>query len=148
MSETFNAGPPEVVSVLGMTATFSAIELVVHDLPTSLAFYRRLGLDIPADADQAPHVEFEFPGGLRLLWDTVETIRSFTPDWTEPAGGHRIGLAFDCGTAADVDTLFDEFTGDGYTGRKKPWDAPWGQRYATVDDPDGNPVDLFAALTP
>ncbi|WP_198602105.1 VOC family protein [Rhodococcus opacus] len=131
-----------------MTATFSAIELVVHDLPTSLAFYRRLGLDIPADADHAPHVEFEFPGGIRLLWDTVETIRSFTPDWTEPAGGHRIALAFDCGTAAGVDTLFDEFTGDGYNGRKKPWDAPWGQRYATVDDPDGNPVDLFAALTP
>ncbi|MFD9665931.1 VOC family protein [Rhodococcus sp. NPDC059968] len=131
-----------------MTATFSAIELVVHDLPTSLAFYRRLGLDIPGDANQAPHVEFEFPGGIRLLWDTVETIRSFTPDWTEPTGAHRVALAFDCGTAADVDALFDEITGDGYNGRKKPWDAPWGQRYATVDDPDGNPVDLFAALTP
>lgn len=148
MSETFNAGPPQIVSVLDMTATFSAIELVVRDLPTSLAFYRRLGLDIPADADQAPHVEFELPGGVRLLWDTIETIRSFTPDWTEPTGGHRIALAFDCGTAAGVDTLFDEITDAGYNGKKKPWDAPWGQRYATVDDPDGNSVDLFAALTP
>jgi uncharacterized glyoxalase superfamily protein PhnB len=27
-----------------------------------------------------------------------------------------------------------------------PWDAFWGQRYATVLDPDGNSVDLFAAL--
>ena len=148
MSETFNAGRPTVVSVLGMTATFSAIELVVADLPASLAFYRRLGLDIPADADEAPHVEFALLGGIRLLWDTVDTIRSFTPDWTEPTGGHRIALAFDCGTAAGVDSLFDDITGDGYTGKKKPWDAPWGQRYATVDDPDGNPVDLFAALTP
>jgi hypothetical protein len=25
-------------------------------------------------------------------------------------------------------------------------DAFWGQRYATVLDPDGNPVDLFAPL--
>jgi uncharacterized glyoxalase superfamily protein PhnB len=28
----------------------------------------------------------------------------------------------------------------------EPWDADWGQRYAQVKDPDGNSVDLFAAL--
>jgi uncharacterized glyoxalase superfamily protein PhnB len=27
-----------------------------------------------------------------------------------------------------------------------PWDAFWGMRYAVVKDPDGNAVDLFAAL--
>ena len=27
-----------------------------------------------------------------------------------------------------------------------PFDAPWGQRYATVEDPDGTSVDLFAPL--
>jgi uncharacterized glyoxalase superfamily protein PhnB len=27
-----------------------------------------------------------------------------------------------------------------------PYDAPWGQRYATVADPDGYRVDLFALL--
>ena len=32
------------------------------------------------------------------------------------------------------------------TGHHEPWDAFWGQRYATVLDPDGNSVDLFAAL--
>ncbi len=31
-------------------------------------------------------------------------------------------------------------------GHVKPWDAFWGQRYASVLDPDGNAVDLFAAL--
>ena len=34
----------------------------------------------------------------------------------------------------------------GYTGEKEPWDAFWGQRYAIVQDPDGNGVDLFAPL--
>ena len=29
---------------------------------------------------------------------------------------------------------------------KEPYDAFWGQRYATVHDPDGNAVDLYAAL--
>ena len=32
------------------------------------------------------------------------------------------------------------------TGIKEPWDAFWGQRYAQVRDPDGNPVDLYAPL--
>ncbi|MCQ4119495.1 VOC family protein [Rhodococcus tibetensis] len=127
--------------------SFSAIELAVHDLAASLAFYRRLGLDIPAESDEAPHVEFEFPGGIRLLWDTIETIRSFAPDWSKPEGGHRVSLGFDCGGPKDVDKVFDELTDAGYRGRHTPWDAPWGQRYATIDDPDGNPVDLFAPLT-
>ena len=26
----------------------------------------------------------------------------------------------------------------------EPFDAFWGQRYAQVKDPDGNPVDIFA----
>ena len=32
------------------------------------------------------------------------------------------------------------------TCNKQPWNAFWGQRYAQVADPDGNLVDLFAAL--
>jgi hypothetical protein len=31
-------------------------------------------------------------------------------------------------------------------GRKEPWDAFLGQRYAVVADPDANHVDLFAPL--
>jgi hypothetical protein len=27
-----------------------------------------------------------------------------------------------------------------------PWDAFWGMRYATVADPDGNGIDLYANL--
>ncbi len=35
---------------------------------------------------------------------------------------------------------------DGYENHLDPFDAFWGQRYASVRDPDGNAVDLFAAL--
>ena len=131
-----------------MTARFDAIGLVVDDMGRSLAFYRMLGLDIPADADAEPHVEATLPGGTRMLWDTVETVRSFDPDWTPPSGGQRIGLAFLCDDPADVDRIYAELVGAGHEGHKEPWDAFWGQRYATVRDPDGNPVDLFAALPP
>jgi catechol 2,3-dioxygenase-like lactoylglutathione lyase family enzyme len=123
-----------------------ALGLVVADMGRSLAFYRRLGVDVPADADGQPHVEASLPGGLRLLWDTVETVRSFDPDWQPPAGGNRMGLAFACASPADVDATYDQLVALGYEGHKAPWDAMWGQRYAMVLDPDGNSVDLFAPL--
>ena len=124
------------------------IELVVHDMAASLAFYRRLGLDLPPDADAQPHVDYQLDGGLRLAWDTEETIRSFDPNWSPPAeGGHRVALAFACASPAEVDAAWRELTGAGYDGHLAPWDAFWGMRYAVVHDPDGTTIDLFALST-
>jgi uncharacterized glyoxalase superfamily protein PhnB len=121
------------------------LELVVADMPATLAFYRLLGLDVPASADQEPHVETTF-GTLRLAFDTQETIRSFDSDWSPPTGGHRVALAFECDTPADVDDAWKEITAAGYHGHLAPWDAFWGMRYAVVHDPDGTAIDLFARL--
>jgi catechol 2,3-dioxygenase-like lactoylglutathione lyase family enzyme len=119
------------------------IGFVVEDMGRSLAFYRRLGLDVAADADGEPHVEVTLPGGIRLAWDTLETIRSFDPGFTKPEGS-GIGLAFLLESPAEVDATYEELVAAGYDGHKPPWDAFWGQRYAQVHDPDGYNVDLFA----
>ena len=129
-----------------MTPRFDAIGLVVADMAASLSFYRHLGLTIPAEADGAPHAEVGLPGGLRLLFDTVATVHSFDPEWTSPTGGHRIALAFACGSPGEVDDAHASLIAEGYRSHVDPWDAFWGQRYATVLDPDDNPVDFFAAL--
>ncbi|AKN72264.1 glyoxalase [Streptomyces sp. PBH53] len=129
-----------------MTVRFAVIGLVVSDLAASLAFYRRLGLVFPEGAEDQPHVEAGLPGGLTLALDTEETIRSFHPGWQPPTGGGRISLAFRCGSPAEVDARYAELVAAGHHGELKPWDAVWGQRYATVHDPDGNGVDLFAPL--
>ena len=113
------------------------IELVVTDMAATLAFYRRLGIEIPDDADTQPHVDVELVGGLRLALDTEETIRSFDPEWTAPSGGHRVALAFDCGTPEAVDAAWTELTGAGSPDTSPPWDAFWGMRYAVVQDPTG-----------
>ncbi|MFJ8648411.1 VOC family protein [Streptomyces sp. NPDC093546] len=126
------------------TPRLDALGLVVSDMAASLAFYRRLGLDIPAGAEAAPHVEVTLPGGLRVLWDTEDVIRSFDPDWTRPRGGDRVGLAFRCADPAAVDALYASLVAAGHRGHLKPWDAAWGQRYAVVLDPDGCGVSLFA----
>lgn len=139
--------PVKVRSVAGMRLQLSVIELVVRDMAATLSFYRRLGLDIPEGSDEAPHVEVDLGGGLRLAFDTEETIRSFDPDWTRPPdGGQRMALAFACASPAEVDAAYAELTDAGYHGHLPPWNADWGMRYAAVRDPDGTAVDLFAPL--
>ncbi|HEY5821874.1 MAG TPA: VOC family protein [Propionibacteriaceae bacterium] len=129
-----------------MSPRFDCIGLVAADLPATLAFYRQLGLDIPAEADQAPHVEVALPGGLRLLWDPVSTILSFDPTFDAETGLGGSALGFACDDAADVDRVHQAVVAAGHASHLAPFDAPWGQRYATVVDPDGNHVDLFAPL--
>ncbi|GAB2859040.1 VOC family protein [Streptomyces deserti] len=129
-----------------MTARFDAIGLVVSDMAASVTFYRRLGFAFPEGSEEQPHVEAELPGGLRLLLDTEETVRSFHAGWQPPSGGSRASLALRCDSPGEVDALYEELVGAGYHGELKPWDAFWGQRYATLHDPDGNGVDPFAPL--
>jgi len=129
-----------------MAPTLNLVGIVTRDLPASLAFYRRLGLDLPEPDGPDDHVETTLPGGLRVAWDTVDVVRSFTPGWTEPSGSARIGLAFLCADAAEVDATHDALVAAGHHSAHAPWDAFWGQRYATVLDPDDNQVDLFAWL--
>lgn len=133
--------------LLAVAPRLDLVGLVVSDMAASLAFYRRLGLAIPAEADAEPHVEVALPGGLRLAWDREDVIASFTPGWTPPSGGsERHGLAFLCDDPAEVDATYAALMAEAVEGHLEPWDAPWGQRYAVVLDPDGNSVDLFAPL--
>ena len=129
-----------------MTARLDAIGLVVADMERSLAFYRRLGLNVPPESVADDHAEAHLPSGVRVMWDTEEGMAAFDPDFKPSSAGPRISLAFACADAGEVDRLYAELTAAGYTGQREPWDAFWGQRYATVGDPDGNPVDLFAWL--
>ncbi|RZU63287.1 VOC family protein [Zhihengliuella halotolerans] len=129
-----------------MTLKLGFIGIVTNDMAASLAFYRALGVSIETDQDDAPHVDAELDEGVKIAWDTVETIRGFDPAFAPATGGHRIALAFDKGTPAAVDAAFATLINAGYTGHVEPWDAHWGQRYATLLDPDGNSVDLYAEL--
>jgi len=127
-----------------MAPTFNAIGITVTDMARTLAFYRLLGLEFPASDDAEGHVECEGPAGVRIMFDTVSVIHSFDPDWTAPVGGPAMSLAFECTDPAEVDRTVAEVVQAGFDVHREPWDAFWGQRYATVCDPDGNHVDLFA----
>jgi uncharacterized glyoxalase superfamily protein PhnB len=112
-------------------------------MAASLRFYRLLGLDIPEGSEQEPHVE-STTSGLRIAWDTIDVLRGVYDEWVEQPIGHRIELAFACESRDEVDTLYGQIVEQGYRGYKAPWDAFWGQRYAVVEDPDGNLISLFS----
>jgi catechol 2,3-dioxygenase-like lactoylglutathione lyase family enzyme len=129
-----------------MAPRLDVVGLVVADMAASIAFYRRLGFDFAAGAETEGHVETQLPGGLRLILDTTEIIHSFDPGWAAPSGDHRMALAFACDNPAEVNELYQALVDAGHEGHLEPWDAFWGQRYATVHDPDGNAIELFADL--
>lgn len=121
-----------------------AIGIVASDLAASVAFYSRLGLTFPAGAPDQ-HVEAPIGGtGVRLMLDGEEMVKEFDPAFEGNPHG-RVHLAVRLGSAADVDALYADLAADGF-GRTEPYDAPWGQRYAEVADPDGQGVDLYADL--
>jgi uncharacterized glyoxalase superfamily protein PhnB len=147
LSDLFTTPDPAMPNVDGMAVQLTSVvfEIVTSDLQRSLEFYRLLGLTVP-DAE-GPHVEVELPGGNRLAFDTEDTIAGMHPGWTPPKSAGRVALAFGVDDPEAVNTLFARLTDAGHAGTLPPFDAPWGQRYATVTDPDGTSVDLFAPLS-
>lgn len=122
------------------------IDIVVADMAAALAFYRTLGLAAPDDVDDEPQVQIATPGGATLGFVTEALMKQANPHWVQPVG-QRVTFSCRCDAPEEVDAVFVRMTAAGYEGRQEPWDAFWGQRYAMLGDPDGNRVDLFAAIT-
>jgi catechol 2,3-dioxygenase-like lactoylglutathione lyase family enzyme len=122
----------------------NAFGIVASDMAASIRFYRLLGLDVP-DTPSEGHVDTFLPNGVRFMLDSEEVIRSFRPDWSRETG-NQISIAFECDEPDEVDAVYRRVVEAGFDGEKEPWDAFWGQRYAQLRDPDGVPVDLYAAL--
>lgn len=131
---------------MDIALTGTTIEIVAKDLGRTLDFYRLLGLAVP-EPGSSPHVEVELPGGGKLAFDTEEIIAGLHHGWTPPDSAGRVVIGFELDTPAGVDALYEKLTAAGYPGVLKPFDAFWGHRYATVADPDGTSVDLYAPLT-
>lgn len=125
-----------------MSLELSMVGLVVKDMPASLAFYRRLWVEIPDGEDEKRFVMKRMESGVTLFWDRY-FVNQYDPEREEPSGGYRILLEFFLADTDAVDAKYVEMTGYGYHGRKPPGqtDGPYA---AMVDDPDGNMVLLTA----
>lgn len=124
--------------------SLDAIGIVSRDIGASVRFYALLGV-VLKETGGPDHFEGTTPSGVRIMLDSVSLMKSLHPDWQQPTG-RAIILCFKQASPASVDELFTRITAAGFASSKEPWDAFWGQRYASVLDPDGNQIDLFAAL--
>ncbi len=124
-------------------AELAALGIVTKNMAEAVRFYRLLGVDVPDP--EGDHLDATIPNDLLLMWDTVELIKRLDPERQE-SRGDRIALAFDCGSPAGVDETHAKVVGAGFRSKEQPYDAFWGERFATVLDPDDNPVALFARV--
>lgn len=122
----------------------NAIGIVASDMERSIRFYRLLGVDVPETPEEG-HIDTFLANGVRFMLDSEDVVRSFRPEWVRETG-NQIGIALECASTAEVDEVYARVTAAGFVGEIEPWDALWGQRYAQLRDPDGVPVDLYAAI--
>jgi len=122
--------------------TLDQINLAVTDMEAAVAFYRRLGFDIPeTDPEWDPHHRNAVtPGGLDLDLDSA----TFAKVWNEGSRGAGPVLGFRFSTREGVDAKYAELVDAGYRGQQPPYDAFFGVRFAVVEDPDGNAVGLMS----
>jgi catechol 2,3-dioxygenase-like lactoylglutathione lyase family enzyme len=121
-----------------------AVAVSARDLPRAVVFYQSLGFDFGAVEPGDPHLEAVTPSGVRLMIDSASMMTELLGE--PPRPGNTSGFALRYGSPAEVDEVAARVPAGGGTAVHEPWDAPWGQRYATVADPDGYRVDLFCPL--
>jgi catechol 2,3-dioxygenase-like lactoylglutathione lyase family enzyme len=126
-----------------MTLQLAMVGLVVSDMAATLEFYRRLGLEIPAEEDGKSFVMHRMPSGVTLFFDAVFFPGS-DPDRTpSPRGSYNVSLEFYLRTRETVDAKHAELVDLGYVSRRAPWKSV-GPYAAIIEDPDGNAILLTA----
>src|SRR3954451_15278361 len=121
----------------------SAVGVSATDLRRAVSFYSLVGFAFPPLDEGADHVE-STNDGARLMIDTAELLTGLLGE--PPRPGNPAAFAVRCAVPEQVDGLVNRVAAAGHTVVTPPWDAPWQQRYATVADPDGYRVDLYALL--
>jgi catechol 2,3-dioxygenase-like lactoylglutathione lyase family enzyme len=135
--------------------TLHQLNIVSGDPEASIAFYRRLGVDIPNErvwrtASGVHHVSAEggTPEDFDLDFDSPRFAQVWNTGWRgrEDLAG-RVVVGFRVASRGDVDRLYGEMTAMGHRGLQPPYDAFWGARYAVVEDPDGIAVGLMSPIS-
>jgi catechol 2,3-dioxygenase-like lactoylglutathione lyase family enzyme len=127
------------------TPIFDQFNLVVRDMDATVAFYRRLGVEVPdvEDGEWAPHHRTaRMPSGIAIDFDSEAFARVWDPGFE---GGMGV-LGFRLPSREAVDEAHADLVAAGYRSQREPWDAFWGARYAVVEDPDGNAVGLMSPV--
>lgn len=116
-----------------MIESLSAVTLFTRDMAAAVDFYRNLGFQIKYGGAHASFTSFRAgPGFLNLM--QVPPEETFGP-W-----GRAIFYV------TDVDAVHERALQAGLTPEFAPSDAPWGERYFHIRDPDGHEISFARPL--
>ena len=118
-------GAPQIEAI-------SAVTLATHDMARAVAFYCALGFDFSYGGAQSSFTSFHIGGGHLNLMAARE-------DQSWGAWGRVIIYV------SDVDAMYSRAMANGLSPEFAPRDAPWGERYFHIKDPDGHEIS-FAKL--
>ena len=115
----------------------SAVTLAVEDMARSVAFYQTtVGLELLYGGPGETFTSFRVGDGyINLVLVPVPAPERETSWWG------RIILYVD-----DVDATYQRFTAAGETPSSVPQDAPWGERFFHIIDPDGHQLSFARPL--
>lgn len=117
-----------------MIESLSAVTLVTTDMARSVAFYSELGFELRYGG---PDAEFT----SLLVGDSYLNLQ-LDPSWTPPAQvWGRIIVWVD-----DVDDVYRTAVAAGRMPSTEPADAPWGERYFHLSDPEGHELSFARPL--
>ena len=128
------------------------LNLVSADPTASVAFYRRLGVDV-ADAaiwrtESGTHHVNARSGEFNFELDSTAFAQVWNEGWRNRSDlKGRVVLGFRAVSREAVDEVYADLTAAGYVGLQPPYDAFWGARYAVVEDPDGIAVGLMSPMS-
>lgn len=124
------------------TPRMIGLYLFVSDLEKTKAFYAALGLHIEPVSDMFARASWS--DKVMLEFGTKKLTDSYDPNFEVPGFLSKSTINFEVGSEVEVDSTFVRLTDLGYQGHLAPIDAPWGARFAIVQDPDGNFVGLHS----
>lgn len=112
--------------------SLSAITLATGDMREAVRFYEALGFPLKFGGGQAAFTSFAFGGTyLNLIADSRAPV-----NW--------------CGRVivyvSDVDAIYRKALAAGFKPSLEPSDAPWGERYFHISDPDGHELSFAKPL--
>ena len=113
--------------------SISAVTLGTHDMNRAIDFYRAVGFDLVYGGRDTAFTAFR--AGHNYL-----NLSAWDPAITWGLWG-RIVLY-----VGDVDGQFRRVVEAGYTPEFEPRDAPWGERYFHVRDPEGHELSFAKRL--
>jgi catechol 2,3-dioxygenase-like lactoylglutathione lyase family enzyme len=117
----------------GPIESINAVTLAVADMGRSVQFYEALGFRLAAGGRDATFTTFRVGDGFL----NIQLDPEHAP---VPAIWGRVIFWVD-----DVDAMYDRARHAGIEPAAEPADAPWGERYFHVHDPDGHELS-FARL--